>query len=250
MTKTAKDMLIVALDVSTADEAMELVERLNDLVSMFKIGSQLFTAAGPAIVERIVGAGNRVFLDLKFHDIPHQVAGAVRSATELGVSMMTIHASGGPEMMKRAAATAKEVADKNQTAPPFLVAVTVLTSINSEILRQLGVDDDAVEAVKRLATLASQSGVDGVVASPQEIVAIRSTISQEKFLVVTPGIRPVAGSGDDNAVDDQKRVASPSFALAAGASYLVVGRPITQASDASAAAASILDEMERVTTTM
>ena len=163
---------------------------------------------------------------------------------------MTIHASGGPEMMKRAAATAKEVADKNQTAPPFLVAVTVLTSINSEILRQLGVDDDAVEAVKRLATLASQSGVDGVVASPQEIVAIRSTISQEKFLVVTPGIRPVAGSGDDNAVDDQKRVASPSFALAAGASYLVVGRPITQASDASAAAASILDEMERVTTTM
>ena len=185
-----KDRLIVALDVETADDALKLVKQLHGLVGMFKIGSQLFTATGPKLVEEIVSDGNQVFLDLKFHDIPHQVSGAVRSVTGLGISMLTIHASGGPEMMRRAVETAKEAADKDGIARPFIVAVTVLTSIDSNILGQVGFVDGAAESVKRLATLAAESGVDGVVASPQEITAVRSAIHDRKFLIVTPGIRP------------------------------------------------------------
>ena len=236
----AKDRLIVALDVTTSAEALELVSRLQGLVGMFKVGSQLFTSSGPGVVKDIIKGGNKIFLDLKFHDIPHQVTGSVRSATELGASMLTIHAAGGPEMMRRATETAKEVADRERIAPPSIVAVTVLTSLDSKTLNQIGFAEEATATVKRLALLAAASGVDGVVASPQEITAIRSTIADTSFLVVTPGIRPAHSSSDD----DQKRVATPAFALTAGASYLVVGRPITGAPDPAKAAKDIIGEME------
>jgi orotidine-5'-phosphate decarboxylase len=212
------------------------------MVGMFKVGFQLFTSAGPSIVKEIISRGNRVFLDLKFHDIPHQVSGAVRSATELGVSMLTVHASGGEEMMRRAAETAKEVAASARVAAPSVVAVTVLTSIDSNILGQVGFADDSTGTVKRLALLAASAEVDGVVASAQEITAIRSTVSDRDFLVVTPGIRPTVSGA--TAADDQKRIATPAFALAAGASYLVVGRPITGATEPANAAREIIAEME------
>ena len=235
-----KDRLIVALDVTTAAEALELVGQLQAIVGMFKVGSQLFTSAGPKVVEGIIKDGNKVFLDLKFHDIPHQVSGSVRSATELGVSMLTIHAAGGPEMMRRASESAKEAAERQGIPAPSIVAVTVLTSLDSKILNQIGFNDDATATATRLASLAAAAGIDGVVASPQEIAAIRSTVTDRDFLVVTPGIRPAQSSTND----DQKRIASPAFALAAGASYLVVGRPITAASNPKTAAEQIIAEME------
>lgn len=238
-----KDRLIVALDVETADGALNLVKQLNGLVGMFKIGSQLFTATGPKLVEEIVGGGNQVFLDLKFHDIPHQVSGAVRSVTRLGISMLTIHAAGGPEMMRRAVEAATESANRPGTRRPFILAVTVLTSLDSNILQQVGFLDDAGESVQRLASIAAEAGVDGVVASPREIKAVRSIVADRKFLIVTPGIRPDP-NGSQSAPDDQKRVASPAFALGAGADYLVVGRPITGATDVAQAVEKIVAEME------
>jgi orotidine-5'-phosphate decarboxylase len=241
----AKDRLIVALDVPTEDKALKLVDELQGLVGMFKVGSQLFTATGPGLVERIVGSGNRVFLDLKFHDIPHQVGGAVASATKLGVSLLTVHASGGPDMLLRASESAKETADRERIERPNIVAVTVLTSMDSKALNEIGVTTDANESAKRLALLAASARVDGVVASPQEIGTIRSTIPNADFLIVTPGIRPIDPKQDEQLVsDDQKRVATPGFALAAGANYLVVGRPITGAADVAEAATRIVGEME------
>jgi len=228
----------VALDVETADRAFELVNELRDVAGMFKIGSTLFTAVGPQIVKDIIASGSRVFLDLKFHDIPHQVAGAARSAAELGVSLFTIHASGGSEMMKRAAEAVSEVAERNGTPRAKILAISVLTSVDSAILSQIGVSDSPAESVLRLVKLAESSGVDGVVASPQEVASIRATVTNPKFLVVTPGIRPAT------AQDDQRRVATPAAALAAGADYLVIGRPITGAPDPLAAAHAILNEME------
>lgn len=239
-----RDRLIVALDVRNADEALNVVDELHGMVGMFKIGSQLFTATGPALVEKIVGSGNRVFLDLKFHDIPHQVSGAVAAATKLGVSLLTVHASGGPEMLRSAAESAKEIAEREQVERPNVVAVTVLTSIDSTVLTQVGVTSDATESVKRLSLLSAGAGLDGVVASPKEISAIRSTISDPQFLIVTPGIRPIGSTRDQSSRDDQKRVASPGFALAAGADYLVVGRPITAAADRAQAVERIVGEME------
>jgi orotidine-5'-phosphate decarboxylase len=204
---------------------------------MFKVGSQLFTAAGPQIVRDIIAQESKVFLDLKFHDIPHQVAGAARSAAELGVSLFTVHASGGSEMMRRAVNSVNEVAAKSGVRSSVL-AISVLTSIDADVLAQIGVTSTPAESVLRLVKLAEASGVDGVVASPQEIASIRQTLNRPEFLVVTPGIRPAT-----NETGDQKRVATPSAAIAAGASYLVVGRPITGAPDPLAAAHQILDEM-------
>jgi orotidine-5'-phosphate decarboxylase len=233
------EKLIVALDVDTADKALDLVNQLREVAGMFKIGSTLFTAVGPQIVKDIIVSGARVFLDLKFHDIPHQVAGAARSAAELGVLMFTVHASGGAEMMKRAAEAVSEVAERNGTPRAAVLAISVLTSVDTAILSQIGVTDSAAESVIRLVRLAAGSGVDGVVASPQEVRAIRSAIANPEFLVVTPGIRPAQTQ------DDQRRVATPEAALAAGASYLVVGRPITGAPDPLAAALEIASEMQR-----
>jgi orotidine-5'-phosphate decarboxylase len=234
----SKDKLIVALDVDDANRARELVNQLRDVAGMFKIGSTLFTAVGPSIVKEIVSSGSRVFLDLKFHDIPHQVAGAARSAAELGVSLFTVHASGGSEMMKRAADAVAEVADRNGTPKPAVLAISVLTSVDAAILSEIGVSGSPAESVMRLVKLAAAAGVDGVVASPQEVANIRANVANSNFLVVTPGIRPA------ETADDQRRVATPDAALAAGADYLVVGRPITGAADPLAAATRILRDME------
>ena len=245
MNLTPRERTIVALDVETSEEALELVNQLRQLVGMFKVGSQLFTAAGPTLVEKIVGEGNRVFLDLKFHDIPHQVANAVRSATRLGVSMLTVHAAGGREMMRRAAVSAKETAEQAGVTPPSVVAVTVLTSIDKDVLTDIGITSSAADTVVRLASLATTAGVNGVVVSPKEISAVRAAVSDPNFLIVTPGIRPGFAETEEWATsDDQKRVASPAYALAAGADYLVIGRPITAAKDKVAAARGIATEIQ------
>ena len=237
----AKDKLIIALDVATPAKALDLVKQLHSVASMFKVGSQLFTAAGPQIVRDIIALDSKVFLDLKFHDIPHQVAGAARSAAELGVSLFTIHASGGSEMMRRAVDAVAEVGEKGGTRSAVL-AISVLTSMDATSLLQIGVTSTPTESVFGLVKLAEASGVDGVVASPQEIETIRQVINNPKFLVVTPGIRPL--SNESNASEDQKRVATAEAAIAAGASYLVVGRPITGAPDPVAAAHAIVEEMQ------
>ena len=231
---TAKDKLIVALDVETPDKALALVNELRNVAGMFKVGSQLFTTAGPQIVRDIIALDAKVFLDLKFHDIPHQVAGAARAAAQLGVSLFTIHASGGAEMMRSAVDAVAEIGNETR-----VLAISVLTSIDANILAQIGVTSTPTEAVLRLVKLAESAGVDGVVASPQEIESIRNAITSPKFLVVTPGIRPA-----HNEPADQKRVATPAAAISAGASYLVVGRPITGAADPVAAAQQIVAEMQ------
>ena len=234
-----KDKLIVALDVKTSDQALALVNQLRGVAGMFKVGSLLFTAAGPQIVRDIIALDSKVFLDLKFHDIPHQVAGAARAAAELGVSLFTIHASGGTEMMRRAVDAAAEVGDKASVHSAVL-AITVLTSMDTTTLAQIGVNSSPTESVLRLVKLAENAGVDGFVASPQEIETIRSAVTKPKFLVVTPGIRPA-----NNDSEDQKRVATPAAAISAGASYIVVGRPITGAADPVAAAHQIVAEMQQ-----
>lgn len=234
------DKLIVALDVDTPDQALGLVKELRDVAGMFKIGSQLFTLAGPQIVKDVVASGAKVFLDLKFHDIPHQVAGSARSAAQLGVSLFTLHASGGAEMMQRAVEAVAEVAEREGTPRPAVLAVSVLTSMDATALSQIGINSTPEETVLRLVKLAEQSGVDGVVASPQEAARIRTSVAKREFLIVTPGIRP---AGND--AGDQRRVSTPEAALNAGADYLVVGRPITAAADPVAAAREIAAEMER-----
>ena len=234
---TAKEKLIIALDVNTPAKALDLAKQLHSVAGMFKVGSTLFTSGGQQIVRDIIALDSKVFLDLKFHDIPHQVASAARAAAELGVSLFTIHASGGSEMMLRAAESVAEVSQQTGVRSRVL-AITVLTSMDATTLSDIGVSSTPSESVMRLVKLAEAAGVDGVVASPQEIETIRQTVSNQDFLVVTPGIRPAT-----NDAGDQKRVATPSAAIAAGASYLVVGRPITGAPDPLAAAHSILDEM-------
>jgi len=242
---TAKEKLIVALDVDTPAKALNLVKELHGVVGMFKIGSTLFTSAGPQIVKDILALDSKIFLDLKFHDIPHQVAGAARAAAELGVSLFTVHASGGSEMMRRAVDSVNEVGVKNGTRTRVL-AITVLTSIDAKILDQIGVNSSPGEAVLRLVRLAEDSGVDGVVASPQEIETIRGVVSKPEFLIVTPGIRPSTSEAEG---EDQKRVATPGSAIAAGASYLVVGRPITGAPDPASAAQEIVAQMQEASAT-
>jgi orotidine-5'-phosphate decarboxylase len=237
----AKDKLIIALDVETPSKALDLVKELRGVAGMFKVGSQLFTLAGPQIVRDIIAHDSKVFLDLKFHDIPHQVAGAARASAELGVSLFTVHASGGSEMMKRAVDSATEVAEKTGHRSAVL-AISVLTSIDATILSEIGVSSTPAESVLRLVQLAEAAGVDGVVASPQEVETIRRSVSKPEFLIVTPGVR---SSQNEPQREDQKRVATPGAAIAAGASYLVIGRPITGASDPLKAAETIVKEMER-----
>jgi orotidine-5'-phosphate decarboxylase len=232
--------LIVALDVETAQKAREFVETLRGMVGMFKIGSQLFTAAGPDLVREIVSSGERVFLDLKFHDIPNTVAAAGVEATRLGVSIFNIHAAGGSEMMRRTALAVAECADAEQLVRPSIIAVTVLTSADDSTLAEVGYGSGPAELARRLAQLAAANEMDGVVASPQEIGIIRSAVKQEGFIVVTPGVRPAGAS-----LFDQKRVTTPLEAVMAGADYIVVGRPILEAPDPVKAAQKIIEEMER-----
>jgi orotidine-5'-phosphate decarboxylase len=232
--------LIIALDVETADEARRLVSLLGAEAGMFKIGSQLFTAAGPEFVREITGAGGRVFLDLKFHDIPNTVAAACREVVRLGVSLFNVHAAGGGEMMRRAAEATTEIAARENLPRPRLIAVTVLTSANAGVLRETGIAHELEAQVKLLAELAAASGLDGVVASPHEIAAVRSVVAREGFLLVTPGVRPATSPHDD-----QRRVMTPAEAVRAGADYLVVGRAILNARDPQRAAREIVEEMRR-----
>ena len=235
-----KEKLIVALDVESAAEARKLFTGLREHVGMFKIGSQLFTVAGPSIVREIVEAGGRVFLDLKFHDIPNTVAAASAEAVRLGVSIFNVHALGGKEMMRRAVEAAMETAARERLPLPKVIAVTVLTSSDARTLAEVGVRQTPEEMVMRLALLARDCGLHGVVASPHEIKIVRQVIKDE-FLIVTPGVRPAS-----HAHDDQKRVMTPAEAYRQGADYLVVGRAIINAPDPAQAAASIIEEMRRV----
>ena len=229
--------IIVALDVSTPSDALALADKLRGDVGAFKIGKQLFTAAGPDVVRALVSQGDRVFLDLKFHDIPNTVAGAVKSACGIGVWMVNVHASGGRTMMEAARRAADESAAKGGVKP-LVIAVTVLTSLTAADLNSIGVSASPLDQAVRLAEMAREAGLDGVVASPQETSAIRAACGPD-FLIVTPGIR---GGGAQASPDDQQRTLTPAQAIAAGSSYLVVGRPITGAPDPRAAARQIDQE--------
>jgi orotidine-5'-phosphate decarboxylase len=227
---TPRDRLIVALDVADAAAARAMVDRLAGHVGMFKIGSQIFTAAGPDFVREVIARGEKVFLDLKFHDIPNTVAGAVSAAGQLGVSLVDVHALGGKEMLEAAVGALPAMGIR-------LLAITILTSHKEETLASIGVAGSVADSVRRLAVLARDAGADGVVASPQEVAPVREACGRD-FMIVTPGIRP-AGS----ARGDQARTATPAAAVAAGADYIVVGRPILEAADPAAAADAIVREL-------
>ena len=239
MNTLAKEKLIVALDVENAQRARELVSILRDQIGMFKIGSQLFTLAGPDIVREIVKSGARVFLDLKFHDIPNTVAAAGVAATQLGVSIFNVHAAGGNEMMRRTADAVSQVAAREGIPRPSVIAVTMLTSMDETVLSEIGLHSTCEDQVRTLAQLADASGMDGVVASPREVSLIRTNVRRTPFLIVTPGVRP-AGA----VPNDQKRVSTPAQAIKMGADYLVIGRPITTATDPAGAARQIAQDME------
>lgn len=229
-----RDRLIVALDVPTAAQALALAAQLRETCRWMKVGLELYLAAGNAIVTELRSHGFSVFLDLKFHDIPNTIAGAVRSAAVAGASLLTVHAAGGSAMMAAAAEACVGLAD-----PPRLLAVTVLTSMDAAQLAAIGVDSTPAEQVLRLARLAKINGINGLVCSPEEVRALREELGRDGWLI-TPGIRPTG-----SVAGDQKRVATPGMAIAAGATALVVGRPITQAKNPVAAAAAILGEIKK-----
>ena len=228
-----RERLIVALDVDTLDQAKSLVQLLAGELGMFKIGKQLFTHAGPQAVQLIQQLGGEIFLDLKFHDIPNTVAKAAIEATRLGVKMFNVHASGSLEMMRTTVKEVERVCRQEKRRRPIMLAVTVLTSLNQDDLQRVGVERKVADQVVRLALLTKEAGMDGVVASPHEVRFVRLGLGP-RWVIVTPGIRPAARG------DDQVRTATPAAALAAGADYLVVGRPVTAAADPRAAAESIL----------
>ncbi len=228
----ARNRLIVALDVPNAAAAIALVARLEDTCHWFKVGLELFTAAGPAVLEPLLKRGHSVFLDLKFHDIPNTVAGAVRSAATLGARMINVHAAGGPAML----AAARTALD-GLPNPPRLLAVTMLTSMDQTQTSRTGINRSPADQVELLARMTLATGIHGFVCSPQEVATLRALTGPQGILV-TPGIRP---AGAD--LNDQSRIATPAQALRQGASYLVVGRPITQAPNPARAAEAILNEM-------
>lgn len=232
-----REKIIVALDVGNRQEALSLVGELKD-ARVFKVGMELFTAEGPGLLEEIARREKKVFLDLKYHDIPNTVAGAVRSAIRRGVHMLTLHTSGGREMLARAAEAAAQEAANYKISRPYLLGVTVLTSLKKAELKDIGISASVDGQVLRLASLAKEAGLDGVVCSPQEIEIIKKEWGKD-FLVVTPGIRPSWA-----AVHDQKRIMTPAEALGKGADYLVIGRPITGASSPQEAFLKIVREIE------
>lgn len=227
----ARDRLIVAADLSSRDEILRLTDELSGVVGVLKIGLQAFVTNGPELVREVVARGSRVFLDLKLHDIPNTVQHAVDEAARLGIAMLSMHASGGEEMLRTAAA--------RRRSDTLLLGVTILTSLDADSLRAIGLSESPLDAAVRLARLSARAGLDGVVASPQEIAAIREACGPN-LAIVTPGIRP-AGSESG----DQRRVMTPADAIRAGADYIVVGRPITGAKNRRDAAMKIVDEMEK-----
>lgn len=235
-----RNPIVVALDVDTVEQALSLVETLRGLVGMFKIGKQLFTAAGPEIVQTIIGMGEKVFLDLKFHDIPNTVAQAGVEAARLGVSIFNLHAMGGSRMMRAAVESVNEVVEREGIPRPLILGVTVLTSHTQESLNEIGIDRTLEDQVVALARLCKASGIDGVVASPHEIVRIREAVNDRDFVILTPGVRPIGA-----ALNDQRRVMTPAEAVNAGADFLVIGRPITAADNPVLAAKKILEEIEQ-----
>lgn len=239
-TDRVSDKIIVALDVDSVDIADSIVSEIGGMVGAFKVGLQLFSLAGPQYVRGLTKRGVKVFLDLKFHDIPNTVAKASVEASKLGVWMFNVHASGGREMMARSVDEVREHCTKSGIAKPLVIAVTVLTSSNQETLSEIGVPNDVGEQVANLAKLAAASGMDGVVASAQEVGIIREAVLNPDFLTVTPGIRPKVGT-----LDDQKRVTTLGQALANGSNYVVIGRPITAAADRLAAVDRIISEVDQ-----
>jgi orotidine-5'-phosphate decarboxylase len=242
----ARQKLILALDFASLEPAVEMAQTLAQVVGILKINIHLFTAEGPSAVARLSTSGLGIFLDLKFHDIPNTVKGAVSSAMGLpGIRLLDVHATGGLEMM-RAAVQARDEAAAGAESIPKLLAITILTSMDNTALRGVGITGPASKRVVQLARLARKAGMDGVVASPQEVRAIRRACGKD-FLIVVPGIRPVVGGGSKDKgkhrTDDQARFATPAETIKAGADYLVVGRPITGAPDPEAAARAILEEI-------
>jgi orotidine-5'-phosphate decarboxylase len=235
----ARDKLIVALDVASAEAGAQRAEDLRGRVGLFKVGAEVIAAEGPLLARYLVSSGHKVFLDLKFHDIPNTVKAAAREAAALGVSMLDVHAAGGRKMMEGALVGARQGSEGAGRPRPIVLAVTVLTSLTGQDLEELGLPTDPEETVVRWARLAQEAGLDGVVASAREINAIRRACGP-RFVIVTPGIRLPAA-----ATYDQTRIVTPAAAIQAGADYLVVGRPITQAPDPAAAAQAILTEMEK-----
>ena len=240
MTTPSKKRLVIALDLDNDHEALALVDELRDAVGTFKVGHQLFTAYGPDIVRRIIEKGARVFLDLKYHDIPNTVASASAEAVKLGVSIFNVHALGGMDMMKAAAASARETSEKLGLPRPLVLAVTILTSMDDLSLRRdLKINRSLRREVAHLAKLAQRAGMSGVVASPQEIKLLRKAV-RGNFVILTPGVRP-AWAGKD----DQKRIMTPGEAIACGADYIVIGRPVLKAADRQAAVEKIIREIGR-----
>ena len=237
-----RERLIVALDVDDLERVKESVKLLASEVGMFKVGKQLFTHAGPQAVKLIQEMEGDVFLDLKFHDIPTTVAKAAIEATRLGVKMFNVHASGSLEMMRLTVREIGRVCRQENLRKPIMLAVTVLTSLNKSDLEKVGVDGEVEDQVIRLALLTKEAGMDGVVASPQEVAAIRAACGR-RFIIVSPGVRPQKGKRND-----QRRIMTAEEAIRAGADYIVVGRPVMEAKDPLAAVHEILAEMDRGTT--
>jgi orotidine-5'-phosphate decarboxylase len=235
-----RNPIVVALDVDSAEQALSLVERLRGVAGMFKVGKQLFTAAGPDIVRKIISMNERVFLDLKFHDIPNTVAMAGVEAARLGVSVFNVHAMGGSKMMREVIEAVTQTAERERIGRPLVLGVTVLTSHTGDSLKEVGIEHKLEDQVVNLARLCEASGLDGVVASPLEIAPIRSAVQDSGFVILTPGVRPSGSS-----LNDQSRVMNPAEAISAGADFLVIGRPITAADDPVAAARKILEEINQ-----
>ncbi|MHB0975721.1 MAG: orotidine-5'-phosphate decarboxylase [Candidatus Aquicultorales bacterium] len=236
----AQDMLIIALDYSDPGEALELVDALGDSVSFYKVGLELYVSAGDKIVRSLKGRGKKVFLDLKLHDIPTQVANACKAAVRLGADMLTVHSLGGPEMLRAAAKAVGDESSRLGTPGTLLVAVTVLTSFDEEAMSSVGLRGPVDEAVSRLASLAKEAGAGGVVCSPREVRTVRRTVDNEGFAIVTPGIRR-----SSDPPNEQKRTLTPAEAVSLGATHLVVGRPVTRAADPREAALAFSAEISK-----